>query len=857
MPPRTNMTAAEVIPELGNPAHDPRFWCLPPVRDQPNTHPRGHFPMYLVTQGERVGVWHSWTMVQAMVSGHSSGSQRGHRTMINCISEWQEYCALGLHPHPPAPPALEWPNLAVLHLDTGTTTEGTSSLACDNNGGTESPTDSPTSSVTSTEWEAVPEGGRYFALWGGQIVYADRLEAHTAFLEAERNIREYPEEITYSSTNPFLSFWPKRKKMCAVVVDSPLNMGPPDTPPVQDVAMPLANAPAPTREDGETPRSADALSPAVPNGDKQLDLPLDAPRSLPPLDVPPSSPLDAPPSQPLDAPPSPPLDAPGSQPQVVVRQRVQRPRHTKGQPKAQPGKQSWVFGTKLKFFACKIYAKKYGVHLADNEDLADDVEDSPDSVVDEVVHEVLSGEEVEFCVSYMRSLRTQIGTWYRSEYGHLLKSDDAAFKELFAGILGSTPPKPQRPRMSHVEEHLAALNRHAELAGENPPWKIDVISKVTAERWEAETTAFKEECQVSMEHEFQAALKGWENSALGNIAHYVTPFIEVIEQRFGMCTSLMLAGPIGIRGGRIGIVAGKLARFRLAGFRAAGRSMISFAKECFLEAECLARVVEPKASDANDMPTAEDGPSPTPSATAAAPAPRIPAWPTPPATSALVTSNPAMSTPATLTTPPGPVPATPTPLPIVAMPISVPGGPAAGGRASQEGGDGTRDGEGEGGSTSIYDAHWQRVDRVKWPEELRKAHVAFECGKVGGGGGMDHEGKEMDGTVVPPRGIGHAGHQKLMGFVLVGVVEEPAAEGSGPGGQGTVVSGNGILEGDYEDVQQKRLLQVMATLVWWGDTAWRRKDKEQGAWDIWLLAVDDVTWVIAEVLESGDNERLA
>jgi hypothetical protein len=58
--PPTNMTAEEMIPDTVNPAHDPKFWCLPPVRDQPSEYHKNRFPMYLVTQGRAVGVWHNW-----------------------------------------------------------------------------------------------------------------------------------------------------------------------------------------------------------------------------------------------------------------------------------------------------------------------------------------------------------------------------------------------------------------------------------------------------------------------------------------------------------------------------------------------------------------------------------------------------------------------------------------------------------------------------------------------------------------------------------------------------------------------------------------------------------------------------
>ncbi|KAJ7302222.1 hypothetical protein DFH08DRAFT_826846 [Mycena albidolilacea] len=38
---------------------------------------------------------------------------------------------------------------------------------------------------------------------------------------------------------------------------------------------------------------------------------------------------------------------------------------------------------------------------------------------------------------------------YRDQYGGLLKSDKAAFKDLFTGILDNAPPKPQCPQIEH------------------------------------------------------------------------------------------------------------------------------------------------------------------------------------------------------------------------------------------------------------------------------------------------------------------------------------------------------------------------------------------------------------------------
>jgi hypothetical protein len=47
-------------------------------------------------------------------------------------------------------------------------------------------------------------------------------------------------------------------------------------------------------------------------------------------------------------------------------------------------------------------------------------------------------------------------------------------------------------------------------------------------------------------------------------------------------------------------------------------------------------------------------------------------------------------------------------------------------------------------------------------------------------------------------------------------------------------------------------LQVMAGLTWWGELAYKRGEEEREEWD---AAVDDVTWVLEQLLESGDISK--
>jgi hypothetical protein len=56
------MTAEEVVPDTGTVGHDPQFWCLPPMREDPDAIVAigGGFEFHLVTQGRKVGVWKNW-----------------------------------------------------------------------------------------------------------------------------------------------------------------------------------------------------------------------------------------------------------------------------------------------------------------------------------------------------------------------------------------------------------------------------------------------------------------------------------------------------------------------------------------------------------------------------------------------------------------------------------------------------------------------------------------------------------------------------------------------------------------------------------------------------------------------------
>ncbi|KAJ7440828.1 hypothetical protein B0H11DRAFT_2252646 [Mycena galericulata] len=294
----------------------------------------------------------------------------------------------------------------------------------------------------------------------------------------------------------------------------------------------------------------------------------------------------------------------------------------------------------------RLYLIKYGYRLADNEDLAADVTDPPDSAADVVVHETVSDEEADFRSRYFKTLREKIGRWYRSQYGSLLKSDKAAFKELFTGVLDGAPPKPQRPQLLHFysrkyydtlikpvyEARLAKEKRTAKRTGGEEPKELTLRNAVTQEMWDEETPARQKEIKDALEREHQLKLKGWKASladsptrtaeemstTLDNAAYYLQPFVDAVAERFGMCASVLLCGPIGKRGGIVGmqsVHAGltkglapeKWPKFDPVGFQEVEKVMVTFAKECFSEAECRARAVKSSAGAAGAPPPVASG----------------------------------------------------------------------------------------------------------------------------------------------------------------------------------------------------------------------------------------------------------
>jgi hypothetical protein len=176
--PKTNMTADEMIPDTQTKGHDPRYWCLPPMREDPDSVVAigGGYEFHLVSQGRQVGVWKSWcvwsytisvrlichrTAAKAMVSGYPDGAHKGHHTYAGCIGEWQVHCQLGVHPHPADP----GPSKGKSRADPTNRGHRRSSST---------PASQRTSGALSVAQGSRRGTARYFAIWGAQIVYSSK-----------------------------------------------------------------------------------------------------------------------------------------------------------------------------------------------------------------------------------------------------------------------------------------------------------------------------------------------------------------------------------------------------------------------------------------------------------------------------------------------------------------------------------------------------------------------------------------------------------------------------------------------------------------------------------------------------------
>ncbi|KAJ7633768.1 hypothetical protein DFH06DRAFT_1336855 [Mycena polygramma] len=320
-----------------------------------------------------------------------------------------------------------------------------------------------------------------------------------------------------------------------------------------------------------------------------------------------------------------------------------------------PGKEPWIHGTKLVFFATRseawkaaqalgshatgkfyddatnLYLLKYGYEMKDNEDLADDVPDPTDPNARDPDAAGLSKDEAERWSTISKFVRTRIGQWYRTQYGSGGSEQGKMnmFKELLHAKPDAAEGKPvkgqtwqfysklyyeERVKAEFEREWAIEVQRAKDL--ELPaPHDVKVRGDVTRRMWGGETPEFQAEVIAKMNKEHDLKVRGWEMGraekadavnfkALNNAGFYLQPLADSIQERFGMSVCIMLCGPVGDRGGEIGVRSVHSGRsrglnprkwyeFDRMGYREAERSMIRFSEACYSLDDRRARTVGP------------------------------------------------------------------------------------------------------------------------------------------------------------------------------------------------------------------------------------------------------------------------
>ncbi|KAF8197628.1 hypothetical protein K438DRAFT_1759769 [Mycena galopus ATCC 62051] len=231
------------------------------------------------------------TVAKAMVDGHPSGAQHGHQAMESCVTEWQQHCLLGVHPHPLAPVRIDAApaqNIRRGPVDPELQAQRQKYRMPDLMGLSLRNLSGKLSEELLISSATEPEVAQYFALWGGRIVYADRPQAKEAFLAAQveglklclLSTSDYDEAQAYSEA----VHWPKHQAHVQPNFVYWVTMSLPESPSHLRTSAPPMDSNAPPNPD---------LAPnpdALPNPDPapNSDVPGD-PDSVPNPDAPPNA----------------------------------------------------------------------------------------------------------------------------------------------------------------------------------------------------------------------------------------------------------------------------------------------------------------------------------------------------------------------------------------------------------------------------------------------------------------------------------------------------------------------------------------------------------------------------------------
>ncbi|KAJ7773742.1 hypothetical protein DFH07DRAFT_767683 [Mycena maculata] len=384
-------------------------------------------------------------------------------------------------------------------------------------------------------------------------------------------------------------------------------------------------------------------------------------------------------------------------------------------------------------------------------------------------------------------------------------------------------------------------------------------------------------------------LKAWEESlkdsptrtaeemgaTLENAAYYVQPFVDAIQARFGMAVSLLMCGPMAKLGGAVGmqrqddgmplffvcsVHAGETRGlapqiwplFDKVGFGEVEKNMIAFGKESFSEVECWARMFTPKGKGSRGvLSNAEASRSGTLNVEAS----------TSGGTRNVATGSGSTTTGSSSVAAGG-------------LSTSAPPALASGVVSSRW----------ERAMAARINKIWQRDDRVEWPAELTRAHTAFERGKGWGiewvscvnsffafeaAWGYGEDGMQITAKERPQAMKAWLARARNWATVVdLGELGKQGAEGTfvdqwwtwwmslQPVERFSMSRSMACSEntnwGSLLKLHGKNgLLQVMATLLWWGDATGDKAKSDPFGYLKWTCAMTDVEWAMGEMLWLG------
>ncbi|KAJ7799343.1 hypothetical protein B0H14DRAFT_2617076 [Mycena olivaceomarginata] len=495
----------------------------------------------------------------------------------------------------------------------------------------------------------------------------------------------------------------------------------------------------------------------------------------------------------------------------------------------------------------KLYIVKYGYELGDDEDFAVDVADPPDWVANKVVNEKLAPEEEKFRQEFYTKLRDRLGQWYR----HTI----------------CQPSQRGQGDLQRVIWQTWGGRTETAMLTATPPFLLGEAEMVREREREHDirVKAWKESMADGPNRtpeEFSASLK--------SAAHYLQPFVDTIAERFGMCVSILMVGPIGERGGRIemrsvhsgktrGVVEKDWPLHDPEGFTRVQSSMVDFGHHVFSRTECEARVTLVQEPEEPVAP----GPATLSSLSTAAATSSMAAG----AQSTAAGSHAGSAAPAAAAG----VSARQRQAAGVGAQAGDDGGrwweenpeDTTSAQAGDDGGVGPEpnEGEGSGGGDENLDAQveklWKRRDAAKWTVELTRAHTTFECGKTWGGiewaslvdRFFDFEAAwgpdALDWWISRGRKWEKKGRHRGAGRcedardVCVEMVE---LVGEGPAKDRSDWAPMLKLHG------KNGMLQIMVSLLWWGE---RVADGSPADAREWSSAVEDVAETFREMLRPG------